>query len=96
MDRVQPIKKKIASVPFIVSTFETVENQPDIPRKQRIGRKNLEESMLPQMVPCPETELRFTSIPESSFPIGSSASQITHFSLDTSYILEQIMSAWST
>lgn len=93
LERIQPIKKNIASVPSMISSSDASRKQPDFPKK-RTTRGNLEESLLPQLIPCPDTEIRFTAIPECSFPVGSTASQITKYSLDTSYILEQMLSSW--
>ena len=77
----------------MISPPDASRKQPEFPMKRMI-RANLEESLLPQLIPCPDSEIRFTNIPECSFPVGSTASQITKYSLDTSYILEQMLSAW--
>ncbi|XP_046407251.1 protein AAR2 homolog isoform X2 [Ischnura elegans] len=51
-----------------------------------------ENALLPQMKPFPGTELRFTAIPEQHFPPGASPSEITRHSLDSSYVLEKMLS----
>ncbi|KAL4132009.1 hypothetical protein QTP88_009230 [Uroleucon formosanum] len=42
---------------------------------------------LPNLVPKEENKIRFTEPPECHYPPGSSLSEITKYSLDTSYIL---------
>ncbi|XP_071443693.1 protein AAR2 homolog [Hetaerina americana] len=51
-----------------------------------------ENALLPKMKPFPGTELRFTPIPEQHFPPGASPSEITLHSLDSSYVLEKMLS----
>ncbi|KAG8221905.1 hypothetical protein J437_LFUL006724 [Ladona fulva] len=60
-------------------------------RLSTLGDK--EEALLPQMKPVAGTELRFTPIPEQHFPEGASPSEITRHSLDSSYVLETILSS---
>ncbi|XP_044761597.1 protein AAR2 homolog [Coccinella septempunctata] len=47
-----------------------------------------EDSLLPKMKIKGGTELRFTDFPEKHYPEGSTPSDITQHSLDSSYILE--------
>jgi hypothetical protein len=47
-----------------------------------------EDDVLPHLNPVPGTELRFTQFPERHFPEGSTPAEITHHSLDSTYVLE--------
>ncbi len=50
---------------------------------------------LPKMRHRPGTEIRYTSIPEERYPAGSTPSQITKHSMDSSYQLEQYLSKFT-
>jgi A1 cistron-splicing factor AAR2 len=89
---VEPLQKKISSVAELVS-LEVVQTECPV-KEKRLKRLNYEDQLLPQMQPKPGTELNFTKVPTSSFPEGSSATDITRYSIDTSYILEQMLSTW--
>jgi A1 cistron-splicing factor AAR2 len=49
------------------------------------------ESRLPQMESVKSSSLRFSKIPTELFPAGSSSTQITQYSIDMSYRLEQLL-----
>ncbi|VVC44710.1 AAR2, N-terminal,AAR2, C-terminal,A1 cistron-splicing factor, AAR2 [Cinara cedri] len=46
---------------------------------------------LPKLVPKEENKIRYTEPPEYHYPPGASLSEITKYSLDTSYILHQMI-----
>nr|CAG4643412.1 EOG090X0AVR [Ilyocryptus agilis] len=97
ISRIEPTQKKICSVADLVpSAVEQKEDESSESRKQRVPRKNVEEQMLPRMECRLGTGLNLTKIPEKSYPLGSSAAEITKYSLDTSYVLEQMISCWET
>ena len=62
--------------------------------KKRVKRGNLESQLLPLMCAKPGTELKFTEIPLQSYPEGSAANDITKYSIDTSFVLNQMLSTW--
>ncbi|KAK9879072.1 hypothetical protein WA026_003886 [Henosepilachna vigintioctopunctata] len=58
--------------------------------------ENRENEFLPQMKARSGTELRCTIFPERHYPEGSTPSDITQHSLDSSYILENVISKYDT
>ena len=54
----------------------------------------MESQLLPLMCAKPGTELKFTEIPLQSYPEGSAANDITKYSIDTSFVLNQMLSTW--
>ena len=90
--KVEPLQQKISSVPELIS-LEVVPAESPV-KEKRIKRSNYEEELLPHMQPKPGTALNFTKVPVSLYPVGSSAMEITKHSIDTSYILEQMLSTW--
>nr|CAG4650381.1 EOG090X0AVR [Sida crystallina] len=94
LDRTEPANKKISSVADLIpGEAESSNPEPDV-KKRRVRRVNLEDSLLPSMHPRPGTELRFTQIPELSYPDGATASEITRYSLDMSFVLGQLLKKW--
>ena len=95
MERLEPTGKKIAAVADLLpGEAEQSSIEPEIKKRKRILRANIEESLLPTMHQRPGTELRFTKIPETSFPEDATASDITRYSIDTSYSLDQLLLKW--
>lgn len=92
VEKIQPKDAKISSVADMIPGEETKE--PEQLRTKRALRKSLEDQMLPSMQPRPGTALNFTPIPEVSYPEGSSAAEITRYSIDTSYSLGTMLSQW--
>nr|CAG4638646.1 EOG090X0AVR [Cyclestheria hislopi] len=90
IEKIKPLCDKISSVADLIPS----ENEPEMKKAKRILRANIESTMLPSMQERPGTELRFTSIPSESYPEGATPSQITKYSLDSSYVLEQLLSCW--
>ena len=89
--RLEPKSKKISSVVELVpEQFHS-----EAKKKRRTLRGELEDSMLPAMQPRPGTELNFTSRPDR-YPANASASEVTRYSLDSSYVLQQLMIKWET
>jgi hypothetical protein len=60
-------------------------------RSRPLTMEEKEDEVLPHLKPVPGTELRFTQFPERHFPEGSTPSQITHHSLDSTYVLETMV-----
>jgi A1 cistron-splicing factor AAR2 len=54
-----------------------------------------EDDVLPHLKPVPGTELRFTQFPERHFPEGSTPAEITHHSLDSTYVLETMVAKYT-
>ena len=67
--------------------------------KQRRSRpltvEEKEEDLLPHLKPTPGTDLRFTQFPERNFPEGSTPAEITHHSLDSTYVLETMVAKYT-
>lgn len=57
--------------------------------------RNLENELLPHLKPKSGTELRFTQFPEKSYPDGITPSEITLHCLDSTYVLDQILSSYN-
>ncbi|KAF5276837.1 hypothetical protein FQA39_LY06389 [Lamprigera yunnana] len=55
----------------------------------------LEINMLPNLQPLPGTEIRLTPLPTTNYPRGSSPSDITRHSLDSTYALEIMLKKFS-
>ena len=94
MNKIEPGRKQISSVANLIAS--EIQPSPSILRKKRILRNELENSLLPVLHEQPGTGLNFTAIPDSPYPEGATAAEITLNSLDTSYILEQLLSRWET
>lgn len=93
VEKVEPIQQKISSVTELLSSEVVQTEEPSVKLKQ-LKTSNYEDKLLPHFRPQPGTELNFTQVPSRSFPEGSSAMDITKYSIDTSYILEQMLSNW--
>jgi A1 cistron-splicing factor AAR2 len=63
-------------------------------RSRPLTAEEREEDLLPQLKPTPGTELRFTQFPERNFPEGSTPAEITHHSLDSTYVLETMLAKY--
>ncbi|XP_006611900.1 protein AAR2 homolog [Apis laboriosa] len=63
------------------------------PKKRRSGItvEEKEDELLPDMKPKPGTELRLSKIPNKQYPDGASPTEITKYSLDSSYVLDIIL-----
>jgi len=61
---------------------------------RRSSLNNVEDILLPHLEPKEGTNLRFTVFPEKTYPDGSSPSEITKHSLDSSYLFEQIVCSY--
>lgn len=65
-----------------------------VPKKTRrcgITTEEKENELLPDMKPKSGTELRLSKIPDKHYPDGASPSEITKYSLDSSYALNAIL-----
>jgi A1 cistron-splicing factor AAR2 len=63
-------------------------------RSRPLTAEEREEELLPQLKPTPGTELRFTQFPERNFPEGSTPAEITHHSLDSTYVLDTMLAKY--
>jgi A1 cistron-splicing factor AAR2 len=69
-----------------------------VPKRRRsrpVTAEEREEELLPQLKPTPGTELRFTQFPERNYPEGSTPAEITHHSLDSTYVLETMVARYT-
>nr|CAG4644194.1 EOG090X0AVR [Lepidurus arcticus] len=105
----EPVNQVISSVPQLESqTFRSQRNkaeaterdtcaptQEEIPVKRRCIQttEEWEESLLPVMKHKEGTELRFTQIPHT-FPEGAQGADVTKYSLDSTFALEQLLSRY--
>nr|CAD7589768.1 unnamed protein product [Timema genevievae] len=76
------------------STGSTAATQ-SVKRRSRTAEEK-EEELLPQLKPSPGTELRFSQFPECNYPEGATPAEITRHSLDSSYVLEMILSKYDS
>ncbi|XP_060831317.1 protein AAR2 homolog [Bombus pascuorum] len=60
-------------------------------RRSGITIEEKEDELLPDMKPKPGTELRLSKIPCKQYPDGASPTEITKYSLDTSYALDTVL-----
>ena len=63
-------------------------------KRSRSSCHENEDDLLPNLKPRKGTELRFTAFPELAYPVGSSPSEITKHSLDSSYVFEQFVTSY--
>nr|CAD7203068.1 unnamed protein product [Timema douglasi] len=66
-----------------------------VKRRSRTAEEK-EEELLPQLKPSPGTELRFSQFPECNYPEGATPAEITRHSLDSSYVLETLLSKYDS
>jgi A1 cistron-splicing factor AAR2 len=64
-------------------------------RSRPLTMEEKEDDILPHLKPLPGTELRFTQFPERHFPEGSTPAEITHHSLDSTYVLETMVATYT-
>ena len=64
-------------------------------KRRRHGRpitvEEMEEDLLPELKPAPGTALRLTRFPDLYYPPGSTPSEITFHSMDSSYALQTVI-----
>nr|CAG4640692.1 EOG090X02H9 [Eulimnadia texana] len=89
LDKIEPLKKKISSV------ADLIPGEKQKTSELRLTRQEKEDQMLPSMQPRPGTELRFTAIPANPFPEGATAAERTRLSLDSSFVLDTILTCWN-
>lgn len=92
VNKIEPHQKQISSAANLIAS--QVQPSSLAVRKKRILRADQENSLLPSLQEQPGTGLNFTAIPDSPFPEGATAAEITLHYLDTSYILEHLLSCW--
>ncbi|KAF7270858.1 hypothetical protein GWI33_016196 [Rhynchophorus ferrugineus] len=63
-------------------------------RLSRPSYNEFEDDILPELKPKEGTNLRFSVFPVKSYPDGSSPSDITKHSLDSTYLFEQLISSY--
>lgn len=95
--RLQPENGKIVSVSeFVSESSDTksrklaIENLANISPLEPISEKEA-ESKLPQMKLQPGTFIRFTEIPKRRYPDSSSPAEITKCNMDSTYLLETLL-----
>lgn len=63
-------------------------------KKMRLSG-NIEDSFLPHLKAKEGTELRITVFPDKNYPEGSTPSEITRHSLDSSYVFDTLLAKYS-
>ncbi|CAH0558993.1 unnamed protein product [Brassicogethes aeneus] len=64
------------------------------PKKSRLSN-DTEHNFLPDLKPIEGTELRLTEFPKKNYPDGATPSEITKHSLDSTYVLDMMVSKLS-
>lgn len=73
----------------------TVQPTQERKRRSRLSTADeKEDDLLPHLSPTPGTELRLTAYPNNSYPVGASPQEITRHSLDPTYTLDTLLSAY--
>ncbi|KAL1132604.1 hypothetical protein AAG570_010556 [Ranatra chinensis] len=72
--------------------LSVVATKPEQEDNSNLTRKEREELLLPQLIPVPGTGIRLTPLPRDSYPPGSSPAEITKHSLDSTYMLDSLIS----
>lgn len=91
MIKLQPENGKIHSVPELFpenDDSECTENA-NASKNKRSGK--VDEAGLPVLKPKPGTEIKFSTIPKQWYPLGSSPHEISKHSVDSSYILGEML-----
>jgi len=100
VSRLVPQSGQIRSALDLVPCESSSSNGDTAASKQRRRSRPLtaeekEDDVLPHLKPVPGTELRFTQFPERHFPEGSTPAEITHHSLDSTYVLETMVAKYT-
>lgn len=101
MDHLLPENGKICAVTPLLSVGSTTQSRreareaeeakvPDDHSTSKWSKNegDSEDSRLPNMQPCPGTEIQFTPIPRKKHPEGATVAEITQCNMDHSYILK--------
>ncbi|KAH1021951.1 hypothetical protein HUJ04_011433 [Dendroctonus ponderosae] len=83
-DANRPRGRKISELP----------SSPDLQSTKKLRSSLTEDDFLPRLEAREGTALRLTVFPTQYFPIGSTPSEITYHSLDSSYLLEQVINSY--
>ena len=97
VERLEPTLKSIASVADLVpgeAPKLVTDAEPELKKPKRVLRVNLEDALLPAMHARPGTELKFSKVPENPYPEGATASEVTRYSIDSSYVLQHMLQKW--
>lgn len=89
---IRKIESAPQKVPAVAELVETPVVNTGLPVKENI--LNSDDQLLAPRQENPLMALNFTEIPKNSFPKGSSAGDITKYSMDTSFVLQQMLSLW--
>lgn len=98
VNRLQPENGKILSVSEFVSERSDTKSRKDAneksPKKASKEPTSVKdaESQLPQMKLQPGTFIRFTEIPKKRYPEGSKPADITKYNMDSTFVLETLIS----
>lgn len=91
---ISKIESAPQKVPAVAELVETPVVNTGLPVKENI--LNSDDQLLAPRQENPLMALNFTEIPKNSFPKGSSAGDITKYSMDTSFVLQQMLSLWES
>jgi len=104
LNRLVPLCGKISAVSPLQSVSSTTQSRrQDLAESERLAAEQptstchdkraaqKHDDRLPDMKPCPGTMIRFSEIQRLKFPDKSSASDVTHHSMDRSYMLRSML-----
>ncbi|ESO83353.1 hypothetical protein LOTGIDRAFT_222755 [Lottia gigantea] len=89
--QIQPENEKISAVTEFISESSTTQSRRDAMELSE-SKTDSEDSRLPKMETKPETVIRYSHIPKMKYPPGASPADITKYSMDSSYMLDSILS----
>lgn len=93
-DNLQPLSGRICAFSDVipVTQFRHTEDRAEQPRNDT-ACQSMKEGLdrLPRMKLREGTELRFSVIPEKTYPAGATPAEITQYSLDQTYALETVL-----
>lgn len=97
LERLQPTNGKVTAVPSFESSGSTTQSRRELARQRAAAgvttSVDVDDEGLPIMKRTEGTQIRFSQIPLHDFPIGSSAVQITQYSIDRSYALQNMVAS---
>ena len=90
LEKLQPLSGKICAVMQLESTPSDTASRQQAAEHQTAATRPSEKD-LADMKPVPGTEIRFTEVPKRKYPEGSTPSEMSKYSMDSSYALQTVL-----
>ena len=102
VERLQPEKKRITSVAELESTSSNTQSRKEAAEAKAAAmecenegeiKTDSDDPRLPVMKETSGSRLRFTVIPKKKYPDGATPSEMSKYSMDHSYVLQNLLSS---